>query len=71
MTKNCADDFEIQGTSSRYPHDSFFDTWCYEDSVFNKWMYIIKNDHYKLYIGHLFTGDKWKHMTPKIDPKTH
>ena len=69
MTKKCADEFEIQGTNSRYKHDAFFDTWCYEDSVFNKWMYDIKAHHYKIYIGYLFTEYECKHMTPKIEPK--
>ena len=69
MTKKCADEFEIQGTNNRYKHDAFFYTWCYEDSVFNKWMYDIKKNHYKLYIGYLFTEYECKYILPKIDPK--
>ena len=48
MTQKCADEFDMKGTNSRYQHDAFFDTWCYEESVFKKWMYDIKPNHYKL-----------------------
>ena len=69
MIQNCADEFDIEGTNSIYQHDDFFDTWCYEESVFMKWTYDIKLDHYKLYLAYLFTADEYKLMIPKIIPE--
>ena len=69
MTKKCAHEFELQGTNNRYKHDAFFDTWCYDDSVFHKWIYTIKNEHYKVYMGYLFTKDECKYLTPIIIQK--
>ena len=45
MTEKCANEFEVQGTNNRYKHDTFFDTWCYDDYAFQKWMYTIKQEH--------------------------
>ena len=53
MTKTCTHKFDLQGTNNRYKHDALFDTWCYDDSVFQKWMYTIKKEYYIVYMGYV------------------
>ena len=50
MTAICAEAFNIEGTNTIYQHDEFFDTWCYDELVFNYWMYYIKQDNFKPYL---------------------
>ena len=55
MTEKFADKFVVKGINNRYKHDTFFDTWCYDYSAFQNWMYTIKEDDFKVYMGYLFT----------------
>ena len=65
-TKTCAQEFELQGKNNIYKHDAFFYTWCYDDSLFQKWMYTIKKEHSIVYMGYLFTRDECKYTIPRI-----
>ena len=66
MTVTCADEFELQGTNNRYKHDAFFDTYCDDDSAFKIWMYTIKDEYFKVYMGYLFTKYQCEYIIPRI-----
>ena len=50
MTEKCAEAFNTKQPHSIYMHDAFFDTWCYDISIFNNWLYHIKTDSLSLFI---------------------
>ena len=60
MTEKCAEAFNTKKPDSIYMNDAFFDTWCYDISIFKNWLYYIKADSFKIYLQYLLTQDEYK-----------
>ena len=57
MTEKCAEAFNRKLPHRIYTHDAFFDTWCYDKSILNDWLYHINTDSLQNYLQYLFTQD--------------
>ena len=67
MTEKCAEIFNTKQSDRRYMHDAFFDTWCYDISINQNWLYHIELDCLHNYLQYLFTQDEYKIMNKTIN----